>query len=189
MTSNQWPPRPRQPVNIPGQLTGTSHEGAILYTLATRDEGGGTNGHYLDASAYDDVSVWLVDSLRLPGDGGHPVLAAGTNIFLARPATASGTQIEAWILAESTGRFTLRVSAALPVPVDALFRFPGMVVAQMGNELNLLDAGTPNRLGAGRLPLARAAMWRMPQAIRFAAFGFRSMTTASNASLSFRRAV
>jgi alpha-tubulin suppressor-like RCC1 family protein len=145
-------PTPRQPVSIPGQLTGISHEGALLYTLVTREDDTGANARYLDASAYDDVSVGLVDSLQLPGDGSHPVLAAGTNIFLARPQAGDrAAQIEAWTLSESTGRFTLRVSAALTPLPDSLFSFPKMLVAQSGNELSLLDEGTLNRLGSGKL--------------------------------------
>jgi len=144
-------PTPRQPVNIPGQLTGISHGGALLYTLATRAEGGTTSTRYLDASAYDDVSVWLVDSLRLP-DNGAPVLAAGTNIFLARPAGATqGAQIEAWTLAESTGRFALRDSATLAAPANSLFDFGRMLAVQSSSEVNLLDARTLDRLGSGKL--------------------------------------
>ena len=146
-------PTPRQPVNIPGQLAGISHGGALLYTLATRDDGGNTSARYLDASAYDDVSVWLVDSMRLPGNGSHPVLAAGTNIFLARPATTNeAAQIEAWTLAENTGRFTLRASAALPATAHSLFSFPKMLAVQTASELNLLDVKALDRLGSGALP-------------------------------------
>jgi hypothetical protein len=145
-------PTPRQPVNIPGQLAGISHEGALLYTLATREEGGNTSARYLDASAYDDVSVWLVDSMRLPGNGSYPVLTAGTNIFVTRPATTNAApQIEAWTLAENTGRFTLRVSAALPATADSLSSFPKMLAVQTGSELNLLDVRTLDRLGSGQL--------------------------------------
>jgi alpha-tubulin suppressor-like RCC1 family protein len=145
-------PTPRQPVNIPGQLAGISHEGALLYTLATREDGANTSARYLDASAYDDVSVWLVDSMRLPGNGNHPVLAAGTNIFVTRPATSNeAAQIEAWTLVENTGQFAMRVSAALPATAHSLFSFPKMLAVQTGNELSLLDVRTLDRLGAGPL--------------------------------------
>jgi alpha-tubulin suppressor-like RCC1 family protein len=145
-------PTPRRPVNIPGQLTGISHEGALLYTLATREEGDTTSARYLDASAYDDVSVWLVDSIRLPGDW-SPVLAAGTNIFVVRPGTTNvAAQIEAWTLAESTGRFTLRDSAALSATADSLFDFGKMLAVQTGTGVTLLDSRTLDRLGSGALP-------------------------------------
>jgi alpha-tubulin suppressor-like RCC1 family protein len=146
-------PTPRQPVNIPGQLAGISHAGALLYTLAAREDGGNTSARYLDASAYDDVSVWLVDSMRLPGDGSHPVLTAGTNIFLTRPGTTNeAAQIEAWTFAENTGRFTLRVSAALSATAHSLFSFPKMLAVQTSTELNLLDVKSLDRLGSGALP-------------------------------------
>jgi alpha-tubulin suppressor-like RCC1 family protein len=145
-------PTPRRPVNIPGQLTGISHEGALLYTLATREEGDTTNARYLDASAYDDVSVWLVDSMRLPGNW-SPVLATGTNIFVVRAGTTNvAAQIEAWMLAESTGRFTLRDSAALGATADSLFDFGKMLAVQAGTGVTLLDIRTLDRLGSGALP-------------------------------------
>jgi hypothetical protein len=146
-------PTPRQPVNIPGQLAGISHGGALLYTLATREDGGNASARYLDASAYDDVSVWLVDSMRLPGDGSHPVLTAGTNIFVTRPATTNeAAQIEAWMLAENTGRFTLRISAPLPATAHSLFSFPKMLAVQTASDVSLLDVKTLGRLGSGVLP-------------------------------------
>ncbi|MCI0743961.1 MAG: hypothetical protein L0Y58_01020, partial [Verrucomicrobia subdivision 3 bacterium] len=145
-------PTPRQPVNIPGQLSGISHEGTLLYTLARRDEGTTTSARYLEASAYDDVSVWLVDSMRLP-DSGSPVLAAGTNIFLARSATSNEVaQIEAWTLVESTGRFTMRVAAPLPAPAHSLFDFREMLAVQTGSALNLLEVRTLHHLGSGTPP-------------------------------------
>jgi hypothetical protein len=153
-------PTPRQPVNIPGQLAGTSHGGALLYTLATREDSGNTSARYLDASAYDDVSVWLVDSMRLL-DNGSPVLTAGTNIFLTRPAiTNAAARIEAWTLAENTGRFTLRVSAALSATADSLFSFPKMLAVQTGSGVNLLDVRTLDRLGSGDLPACVGAELR-----------------------------
>jgi alpha-tubulin suppressor-like RCC1 family protein len=146
-------PTPRQPVNIPGQLAGISHGGALLYTLATREDGGNASARYLDASAYDDVSVRLVDSMRLPGDGSHPVLTAGTNIFVTRPATTNeAAQIEAWMLAENTGRFTLRISAPLPATAHSLFSFSKMLAVQTASDISLLDVKTLARLGSGALP-------------------------------------
>ncbi len=146
-------PTPRQPVNIPGQLAGISHEGALLYTLATRADDGNSNARYLDASAYDDVSVWLVDTMRLP-DNESPVLTTGTNIFITRPATTNAAaRIEAWTLAENTGRFTLRVSAALPGSAHSLFSFPKMLAVQSGSGVDLLDVKALDRLGSGTLPL------------------------------------
>ena len=146
-------PTPRQPVNIPGQLAGISHEGALLYTLATRQDGSNTSARYLDASAYDDVSVWLVDSMRLPGNGGHPVLTAGTNVFVTRPgATNEAGRIEAWTVAENTGQFSLRAAAALPAIAYSLFTFPKMLAVQTASEVHLLDVRTLDLLGSGPLP-------------------------------------
>jgi alpha-tubulin suppressor-like RCC1 family protein len=145
-------PTPRQPVNIPGQLAGTSHDGALLYTLASREDGGNNSASYLDASAYDDVSVWLVDSMRLP-DSESPVLTAGTNVFITRPATTNAAaRIEAWTLAESTGEFTLRIATALPASAHSLFSFPKMLAAQTGGGVNLFDVRTLDLLGSGELP-------------------------------------
>ena len=76
-------PTPRRPVSIPGALAGISHGGALLYTLATREDGG-NSARYLDASAYDDVSVWLVYLMRL-SDHESPILTAGTEYFRDAP--------------------------------------------------------------------------------------------------------
>jgi hypothetical protein len=82
----------RQPVNIPGQLQGLSHQGAVLYTIGTH---WATNAAYdwtefLDASAYDGVSAHWIDSLRLPVAWPHPVRVIETNLFIGRPNYTNG---------------------------------------------------------------------------------------------------
>src|SRR5262249_29699797 len=96
-------PTLRAPVNIPGQLNGISMGGSLLYTVAPHWTNWVTDwAEWLDASAYDGVSAALVNSLPLPADWPHPLLIAGSNIFLGRPDTKAGTsQLETWTLDNS----------------------------------------------------------------------------------------
>jgi len=142
-------PTVRQPANIPGELQGLSHRGALLYTLARRPATGATNGggQWLDAVAYDGVEVHRVDSLALPDRWPSPVLVQDATIFLGRPAptTNSTPQLEAWTLPD-TGKFAKLCGLTLSSPAQNLKAFGDLLVTQNNNELQLFNASDSSRL-------------------------------------------
>ncbi len=105
-------PTLRDPVNIPGRLSGVSHEGNVIYTVAPHwdDETLKTDWlEWVDASAYDAVEVHLIDSLQLPQRWPRPMAITGNgSLFLGRvsedPDNVSG-HLEEWVLSEE-GSFT-----------------------------------------------------------------------------------
>ena len=159
-------PLVRKPVNIPGQLQGLSHGGAVIYTVGTRWT---TNQmdwtEYLEAGAYDGVSVHLIDALALSDSWPRTVLISDGNIYLGRvPATAGnaavigpvfpggGTQqdglLETWRLSDA-GKFTRLGSVTLDSPATALALFGGLLAVN-GTDRNvaLFDSSNPSALRA-----------------------------------------
>ena len=86
----------RKPVNIPGMLQGASHEGGVIYTLGMHfnAEGSTDGGEWLDASAYDGVAAYLVDSLSLT-NWPRPITINGADIFVGRSSSLERWQLSA----------------------------------------------------------------------------------------------
>jgi len=156
-------PLVRRPVNIPGTLQGLSHRGEILYTVgqhATTNTSW-TWQEFLDASAYDGVSAHLIDSLDLGQNWPHPVLVAGTDVFVGRPGepwvggrpSNLPSLLETWHLSDA-GRWTRSGSVRLTTPVQSLANFNSLLAAQSwDNVLTLFDAtngATLRKVGEGR---------------------------------------
>ncbi len=147
-------PTVRPPVSLPGTLQGISHGGALLYTIGFRSVS--TNfydgAEALDASAYDGVSVHLVDSLSLSNFWLHPVAVSGTNVFLGRaqsyyPAADSLPPVlETWTVS-SAGRYTRLGSTELPAAASDLVLFPGLLAAQVDwSRVCVFDRADPKAL-------------------------------------------
>ncbi len=134
-------PTVRPPVNIPGALRGISHNGELLYTVGFHRASTNWNegAEALDASAYDGVSAYLVNSLALSNVSPHPVSMSGTNVFLGRAQTLSSTTnlvpptLETWTLS-SAGNFTKLGSVTLPDAASDLVSFPGLFTAQLNSH-------------------------------------------------------
>jgi hypothetical protein len=141
-------PTVRNSVNIPGQLNGLSHGGAIIYTIGPHWVDWVTDwSEWLDASAYDGVSASLVASLPLPKDWPHPLLITEGGIFMSRPdSVASTSQLETWQLSD-TGKFTQVGSLNLGSLTSTLALFDKLLVAQLNsNGAVLFDATAPASL-------------------------------------------
>ena len=147
-------PAVRPPVNIPGTLQGLSHSGALLYTVGFhRTSTNWCEGeNALDASAYDGVSAYLVDSLSLSNIAPHPVLVSGTTVFLGRAQSFSGRTnlvpptLETWTLSRA-GDFTNLGRVILPGAASDLVSFPGLLAAPTdGNSLLVFDRSDPAAL-------------------------------------------
>lgn len=146
-------PTVRPPVNIPGTLQGISHHGELLYTVGFHRASTNWNDgmEALDASAYDGVAAYLVDSLSLSNVSPHPILVSGTNIFLGRAQAFSTTNLvsptfETWTLS-SGGDFTKLGSVTLAGAASDLVSFPGLLAAQLhGNRMVVFDDANPAAL-------------------------------------------
>ena len=65
--TDMFSPMVREPVSIAGTLIGTSHGGALLYTQGAHwTEEHKWDGNWLDASSYDGLEAYLVDSVEQP---------------------------------------------------------------------------------------------------------------------------
>lgn len=146
----------RKPVNIPGQLQGVSHGGAVLFTIAPHwDPVKLTTDwtEWLDASAYDGVSASLIDSLKLPATWPHPVTLKDGVAFIGKPAENKEPDfLEAWSLAD-TGKFVNRSRMPLSAPPSSFSRFGDLLVAQSYSGkanlqlFNVFNAAAPQLIG------------------------------------------
>lgn len=107
----------RKPVNIPGTLQGISHRGEVAYTQ--NSESSWKDNTYrqvarIQASAYDGVKASLLDTLELVDSYSTPAAVAQGTLFLGRVAAAGApARVEAWKLAEDTGKLKLQQSVNL----------------------------------------------------------------------------
>ena len=152
-------PTVRPPVNLPGTLRGLSHEGALLYTVGYHWKGE-TNrvpdgGEWLDASAYDEVEIHLVDSLEMPQTWPRPLLVNGADIFLGRASAtnASESLLESWSLSDA-GKFAQRSGIKLPAAAAQFAAFDTLLAVQAGGALELFDLAdstSPKLIGSGQV--------------------------------------
>jgi len=156
-------PTVRPSVNIPGTLQGLSNAGELLYTVGFHysTNQGFDWTEWLDASAYDGVEAHLVASLALPNVWPHPILAAGTNVFVGRPGynytntNIVDHQLETWTLLDK-GLFSKSGSVTLANPASAFLGLGSLLAAQeTDNSIDLFDDSAPGALklvGSGRPP-------------------------------------
>lgn len=132
-------PTVREPVNIPGQLRGLSHAGALLYTVGPHyDKEGLTDWvNHLDASAYEGTKAALVASLPLREIWPEPV-RLGDGWLLQRPPTADNGEalLEVWGLT-GEGRFAMSGSLALSARVNEWVPVGDGVIARRSGYLEL----------------------------------------------------
>ena len=144
-------PTVRKPVGLPGQLTGLSHEGAVVYARSYHVAADGTRDYsveWIDACAYDGVSAALVDSLALSKEWPRPALVQGNYLFLgsADSTTNQLNRLETWTLSEQ-GRFT-PLSAFSQKSAANVFAVFGNLLAVQNYDSNyeLLDMTNPLKL-------------------------------------------
>jgi hypothetical protein len=138
----------RRAIEIPGSLTGVSHGGSVLYTIGARwepDENWSWDGtEWIDAVAYDGVSVHLVDSIKLPNVWPRPALVHQGTVFLGLPGELTSTEgtLESWRLSDE-GRFTPIAKVALDPRVERLHALDGLLLSQRGGEVLMFDVTDP----------------------------------------------
>jgi hypothetical protein len=153
-------PARRLPLPLPGELAGVSHQGAMLYTTATRmADGKQTEEVWLEASAYDGVSVHLVDSIRIADYGASQSFAAavfGGAACVARGGweTDADQRMETWRVSDA-GRWEQVDSAALSAAPGELHLFNDLLMARNGGAIDLFllnAAGSLEALSASPVP-------------------------------------
>jgi len=150
-------PTARKPVNIPGQLTGVSHGGAVIYTTGNHWDGrNNTDGfEWLDVVAYDGVSASSVTQFQLPAEWPHPVLINEGIITIGRPGDGKTVKpsIESWLLNES-GKFGKLWSTPLAYPAQSFLSLGKKVLVQ-SSQLDVFDVSNAAQwlpLGTAELP-------------------------------------
>jgi hypothetical protein len=149
--SDSKDPVVRKPVNIPGSLIGTSPDGALLYTTGTHWT---TNNpdvwmEWLDASAYDGVAAYLVDSVLLPAQWPHPVVVFGTNVCVGLPAgTNAPNQLQVLNL-DSNGKFAVRQTMKLQDPVQQMDIAGRFLLLQTASDLKMYALSPDGIIPAG----------------------------------------
>lgn len=125
----------RKPVNIPGSLEGASHQGGVIYTTGPHfDADGNSNGNeFFDASAYDGVAAFLIDSLALT-NWPHPIVVQSPDIFIGSP-----TNLTRWQLADD-GMFTMLSTTETKAPVYTFHFFGNLAALNTGDNILLYDA-------------------------------------------------
>lgn len=152
-------PTVRPAVNLPGRLVGMAADGALLFTAGPHwNEQGQSDGvEYLDAAAYDGVSVSLIASLKQPAEWPHALAVDADGVaFVARPAIspATGGVIETWRLTEA-GAFLKLTETTLPEPAGQLKPLGPLLAAQAGAAVQVFHkdaAGTLTLVGQSRPP-------------------------------------
>ncbi len=139
-------PTMRPGISVPGQLTGVSPDGNVLYFLGL---GGAKVGaasesrEALNACAYDGVAAYWVDSINLSANWLRPVLVARGNVYLGIADSSGAGNLETWTLS-SNGRFGRQAVETFAQPVSALADFNGLLAAQLAdNSVALFDATSP----------------------------------------------
>jgi uncharacterized secreted protein with C-terminal beta-propeller domain len=132
-------PVARKPVNIPGSLIGTSADGALLYTTGTHWTTNTPDAwiEWLDASAYDGIAAYLLDSVQLPVQWPHPITVFGTNICLGMPSTTNAPDQLRILALDSKGIFASQQTLKLENSAQQLEVAGKFLLLQTGTDLKL----------------------------------------------------
>ncbi len=141
-------PTIRKPVNIPGQLQGLARSGNLIYTVGSHwnDQFVTDWSQYLDASGYDGVNAYLVDSLKLTNSWPSPVIAPDGTTYLIQTDANNNSQLQARTLSVA-GKFSLLGVKPLPSQASSLKAFGNLLAVQMSQRINLYDITNPANVG------------------------------------------
>ena len=151
----------REPASIPGTLIGTSHGGALLYTQGVHwtDEHK-WDGNWFDASSYDGLEAYLVDSVEQPSSWpqSYKVTGDGT-LYMTFPETEKGEPAEGGesqyittfymqsLALDETAKFALLDEIELETGIQQLADIDGRLVGQDNQRmLYLFDTMNPASL-------------------------------------------
>jgi hypothetical protein len=159
--TDMFNPVVREPASIPGTLIGTSHSGALLYTQGSHwDEEHNWDGNWLDASSYDGLEAYLVDSVEQPSSWpqSYKVTSDGT-LYMTFPETEKGEPSEGGepqyittfymqsLALDETAKFALLDEIELETGIQQLADIGGRLVGQDNQRmLHLFDTTNPESL-------------------------------------------
>lgn len=138
----------RPPVAVGGELRGVSHEGAMLYTTADRQEAEDQpQKTWLEALAYDGVAAFRVDALPLADSAiseTYAVASLGPDLFVARGGwDAKAVQrLETWRVS-AAGRWEMTSTTPLPVAPGELRIYRDLLLARNGGAHQLFSITQP----------------------------------------------
>jgi hypothetical protein len=138
--TNPAAPVVRAPVSIPATLIGVNNatrQSATLFTLGWHVWDEKNSGQSLDASAYNGVSVALLDTVPLVA-WSSPAVADGATIFIGKATGDSRGAIETWMLSGDS-RLTFLGSTAVASAPWNLRAFGALLAAQTDGQVLLFD--------------------------------------------------
>ncbi len=145
----------RPPVPIPGAFQGLSHQGALVYTVATRSEGDVART-LLEASAYDGTAAHLVADLAIAnlskGDSALAEVTPGGTVWLAQSTDAGKSHQLTRVAVNESGRFEKRAGASLSGPVQDLDRLGEILSVSFGSTIQLFETVSPTEVAPRGLP-------------------------------------
>ena len=157
--TDMFNPVVREPVSIAGTLIGTSHGGALLYTQGAHwTEEHKWDGNWLDASSYDGLEAFLVDSVEQPSTWPqtYKVTSDGT-LYMTFSETEEVDPVEEVELVttfymqslalDETAKFALLDEIELETGIQQLADIGGRLVGQDNQRtLHLFDTANPASL-------------------------------------------
>ena len=126
---------------VPGALEGLAYGGALLTMTAWKtDSGDGGRVAWLDAGAYDGVSVRLLDSIRIADERRSETYAVGTQggvVYLARGGwgTDANRFVESWRIGDS-GKWSRLNRVDLSLVPEELRVFGDTMITRGGGALS-----------------------------------------------------
>jgi hypothetical protein len=153
-------PTIRPAVNIPGMLRGLSHNGAMVYTVGSHwDANWNTDWtEWLDASAYDGVSVSLVASTPLK-DWPHPVLVKDGNVLVGRAKTTDNPAQLEILKIDDSGKFAQVSATTLDASANDFVAFGNLLAVQQDRQVILFDASNPSLLVKRGTGQSQGCLW------------------------------
>jgi|GEM_PF-3424637 len=147
-TADATRPVVRPPVKIPGAFQGLSHQGALVYTVATRTEtdpkGNSMVRSWLEASAYDGTAAHLVTDLEIAnlsaGDSALTEVTPGGTLWLSQTTDAGKNQSLSVLAVNDSGRFEKRASLPVKSTVQELDHLGEILTVSFGTTVQLFQA-------------------------------------------------
>lgn len=136
---NPAAPTVRRPINIPGELRGLAHGGAVLYTAGQHFSTNQTDqAFWLDASAYDGAAVFLIDSVKLDQWHTTTVWDGGNSMVASRQGgTNSSPRLELYTLGTQSPRLELADTETLSSQAHTLARIRSSLISVGQEEIQV----------------------------------------------------
>ena len=167
--TDMFHPVVRDATSIPGALIGTSHDGALLYTQGAHwTDDHKWDGNWIDASSYDGLEAYLVDSVEQPQSWpqSHMITNEGT-LYMTFSETEKGEPTEDGesdyvttyymqsLALDETAQFTLLDEIELEAGIQQLADINGHLVGQDTQRtlylFNTMNAASLSIAGQGGL--------------------------------------